>query len=50
MSLNKVRQALYKVNVALGDIQAVRKGRVKERLWNRIVGKISNKFTSKFYK
>lgn len=50
MSLNKVRQVLYKVNVVLGDVQAVKKGRIKERLWNRFVGRISNKFTSKFYK
>lgn len=50
MSLNKLRQALYKINVALGDIQAIKKGRVKERLWNRIIGKISSKVTSKFYK
>lgn len=50
MSINKVRRILYKLGVFLGDVQAVKKGRIKERVWNRVVSKVSSSFTRKFYK
>lgn len=44
MSISKIRTILYTTAKYLGDIDAVRKGRIKERLWNRVIGKITSKF------
>lgn len=44
MKISKIRSILYTTAKYLGDIDAVRKGRVKERLWNRLIGKITSRF------
>lgn len=43
MSINKIRSFLYKLAKILGDINAVRKGKIKQRVKNRIVGKYASK-------
>lgn len=44
MSISKIRKLLYTTAKYLGDIQAIRQGRVKQRIWNRIVGKLTGRF------
>lgn len=46
MNISKIRTILYSVAKILGDVDAVKKGRVKQRVKNRIIGK----FTSKLFK
>lgn len=41
MSIGKIRSGLYFTAKLLGDVNAVRKGRVKERLTNRALGKLT---------
>ena len=43
MSINKIRSLLYKTAKFLGDVNAVRKGKIKQRIKNRIVGKYASK-------
>ncbi|WP_162831730.1 hypothetical protein [Halalkalibacter hemicellulosilyticus] len=43
MSISKIRSFLYKTAKILGDINAVRRGRVKQRIKRRIFGKISGR-------
>lgn len=40
MTLNTARRVSYLVSRTLGDLQAVRRGRIGERIFNRIVGRI----------
>ncbi|CDQ42123.1 hypothetical protein BN990_04503 [Virgibacillus salexigens] len=46
MSIGKIRTLLYKTAKYLGDINAIRRGRVKQRIKNRIIGK----FTGRLFK
>lgn len=46
MTIGKIRTILYTVAKYLGDINAIKRGRVKERIQNRIIGK----FTSRLFK
>lgn len=43
MSINKIRSLLYKIAKILGDVNAVKKGKVKQRIKNRVVGKYASK-------
>lgn len=43
MSIGKARTILYLIAKILGDINAVKRGRVKDRIWNRIVGKLTGR-------
>lgn len=43
MNISKIRKMLYTTAKYLGDIDAVKKGRVKERLYNRVIGKLTSK-------
>lgn len=45
---SKVRNALYTSAKVLGDVDAVKDGKVVTRVKNRIKGKIVGKFLSKF--
>lgn len=40
MSINKARRATHKATVLLGDIQAVKRGRIAERVTNRVIGRL----------
>jgi len=50
MSINKIRSWLYWVAKILGDINAVRKGKVKQRIARRIAGKQSQKLMNRIFK
>jgi hypothetical protein len=39
MSIGKTRGALYRLARILGDVQAVKKGRVGKRIGRRVVGR-----------
>jgi len=43
MSISKIRSLLYLAARILGDINAVRRGKVKQRIKNRIKGKITSR-------
>lgn len=49
-SINKLRNILTKTNVVLGDANAVQKGKVVERIRNRIVWKAVGGFLSNLFK
>lgn len=50
MSINKVRRGLYKTARILGDINAVKKGKVGKRVGRRIAGKQAGKALRKLFK
>lgn len=41
MSIHKVRSWLYRLARLLGDVQAVRRGRIGKRIWRRLAGKVT---------
>lgn len=43
MSIGKIRSILYKAAKYLGDINAVRRGTVKKRIQNRVIGKFTGR-------
>ena len=47
MSIGKLRSLLYKTARILGDINAVKRGTVKKRIANRVIGKVSGRLTGK---
>lgn len=48
MSINKFRGLLYTIAKLLGDVQAVRKRRVGQRVRRRIAGKITGRFLGRW--
>lgn len=40
MSINKIRSILRRINIILGDVNAVKRGKVHRRVKNRAVGRI----------
>ncbi len=48
MSISKTRSKLYKIARILGDVDAVKKGKVGKRVKNRVVGKFTGKLLKKF--
>ncbi len=47
MSISKTRSVLYKTAKVLGDIDAVKKGKVGKRVKSRILGKLTGKLLKK---
>ncbi len=47
MSISKTRSLLYKTARVLGDIDAVKKGKVGKRVKNRMLGKLTGKLLKK---
>lgn len=47
LTIGKIRRAAYKTARVLGDVQAVKKGKVARRVKNRVVGKMLGKAVSK---
>lgn len=45
MSLPKLRALLFRLSRLLGDVQAVRRGRIGARIQNRMVGKMLGRVT-----
>ena len=50
MSISKNRGALYKLARLLGDVQAVKKGKVGKRIARRAAGKVTGKGLRKLLK
>ena len=47
MSISKTRSALYKTARILGDVDAVRKGKVGKRVKNRLLSKLTGMLLKK---
>lgn len=47
LTIGKIRRAAYKTGKVLGDVNAVKKGKVAKRVKNRIVGKLLGKAVGK---
>ncbi|MBM7631081.1 hypothetical protein [Geomicrobium sediminis] len=50
MSLNKTRNKLYKAARILGDVNAVKKGRVGRRVARRAAGRVTGRGLGKLFK
>lgn len=50
MNINKIRSALYKAARFLGDVNAVQKGKVGQRVARRAAGKAVGKAFKKLFK
>lgn len=49
-TLNQIRRAEYKNARLLGDIQAARRGRLPQRLFNRAVGRMTPRMLRKVWR
>ncbi|MBN2860904.1 MAG: hypothetical protein JXK93_11620 [Sphaerochaetaceae bacterium] len=50
MSINKTRSALYRIARILGDVQAVKRGRVGQRVARRVTGRATSRFLRNLFK
>ncbi len=50
MSINKTRGFLYKLSRLLGDVNAVKRGKVGKRIVRRAAGKSTGKMLRKMFK
>lgn len=50
MSINKIRSFLYFIARILGDINAVQKGKMGQRIGRRVSGKILGRLLRKIFK
>lgn len=50
MSIGKTRTLLYRLARFLGDVNAVKKGRVGKRIARRLVGKATGRAIGKLFK
>lgn len=50
MSLNNTRSLLYRSARLLGHAQAVRRGRVPQRLWNVALGRVLGRIFGRLYR
>lgn len=48
--INKVRRGLYKTSRILGDVNAVKKGKIGERIVRRAAGRQAGKALGKLFK
>jgi hypothetical protein len=48
MSISKIRSLLYRSARLLGDVNAVRRGKILQRVKNRIIGKLASRFLRRF--
>ena len=46
LTISRTRSALHKSAKFLGDVSAVKNGKVTKRVTNRVVGKVSGKLAS----
>jgi hypothetical protein len=49
-TIGKTRSLLYKSGAILGDVQAVKKGRVHKRLLRRLAGRITGRGLGKLFR
>lgn len=50
MSINKFRSILYNVAKFLGDVNAVKKGKIGRRVGRRVAGKATGKLFRRIFK
>jgi hypothetical protein len=50
MAFGKIRKLLYGMAKLLGDLNALKKGKIGNRVVNRVTGKIAGKALGKFNK
>lgn len=50
VSLNQIRTVLYTVAKFLGDLNAIEKGRLAQRLARRIVGNLTGRFLGRLFR
>lgn len=50
MKINKIRSLLYGTAKILGDVNAVKKGKVGKRIGRRITGKATGRLLGKLFK
>jgi ubiquinone biosynthesis protein UbiJ len=50
MSINKTRGTLYKLARILGDVQAVRTGRVGRRVGRRVAGRLTGRGLGRLFR
>jgi hypothetical protein len=50
VSINKIRKILYVVGKVLGDVNAVKRGKICQRVGRRVTGKITGKLMGKIFK
>lgn len=50
MSINRSRGMLYKLARILGDVQAVRTGRVGRRVGRRVVGRVTGRGIGRLFR
>ncbi len=50
MNINKLRRTLYMFSRVLGDINAVKKGKVGKRVGRRVAGRSTGKMLRKLFK
>lgn len=50
MSINRTRGTLYKIARILGDVQAVRTGRVGRRVGRRVAGRLTGRGLGRLFR
>ena len=50
MSIGKIRSLLYSIARILGDISAIKRGRVGRRIGRRVAGKATGRFLSRLFR
>jgi hypothetical protein len=50
MRINKIRSALYGTARVLGDINAVQKGKVPQRIARRVVGRVIGRLLGRLFR
>ena len=50
MSIGKIRSVLYFLARILGDINAVRRGRIGQRIGRRLAGKITGRLLGRLFR
>ena len=50
MSINKTRGILYTIAKILGDVNAVKKGKIGKRVGRRVAGKATGRLLRKLFK
>jgi hypothetical protein len=50
MTLNTLRSLFYSLARFLGDVNALRRGRIRQRLGNRIVGRIAGRLLRRIFR
>jgi len=47
ITIGKTRGAMYRTSRILGDVNAVKNGRIVQRLWRRLLGKLTGRAIGK---